>query len=431
MRSAHSLVDAVGTRTACRPGEGIEELFFPLKNGDCGGTLLRVTVEDGTEKIMPTRGALRGRRYREDLLMQVRTITLSVIGVMALGFAIPLASGQQTREGEITNIAGDIYRFQLEGAYGIFLETPEGLILVDPVNTPTAQWLKGELDQRYAVPVRYVIYTHHHWDHIEGGGVFTDTAEIVAHENTSEAMRQGVSQTLPGASHDRNGDALLSREEAVNRTRLEFDRFDRNGDGFMSGPELFAEIPPPDVDYKDRMTLTLGGKSVELIYAGPNHAPDMSLIYFPEEEVLFNADLSGRPEIPGGWGAFDRVPIDDWIASMRTLESIDFEVLVHAHQAEFATREHVVAYRGFWADLRDRVAEAIASGMTIEEAKDRVTMEEYRDWPGSENHDFGGSAVDIFGQLISDEEAAKPYQGIRQAVQAAYINLIAYPIGSD
>ena len=362
--------------------------------------------------------------------MRIRTTAFLVIGLMLAGFGTS-AFAAQAPEGEITNIAGDLYRFQFAGAYGLFLVTPEGLIVVDPVNTPTAQWLKGELDDRYDVPVRYVIYTHHHWDHIEGGWEFEDTAEIVAHENLPEAMRRGIAQTQPGASHDTNADAILTRDEAVTGTIAQFDRLDRNGDGGITGPELFAEIPPPDTVYKDRMTISLGGKTVDLVYAGPNHAPDMSLVYFPEERVLFNADLVGLPGIPGGWGVFDRTPIDDWIDSMRTLESIDFEILLHAHTAEFATREHAVAYREFFEDLRDAVAAAIAGGMGLEEAKDTIAMEEYSDWPGYGAHGFGGQTIDIFGRPMSEEEAAKPNQGIRQAVQAAYMNLTAYPLESE
>ena len=362
-----------------------------------------------------------------------KKIAFLVISLIVIGGSVACSSGQQVPEGEIANIAGDLYRFQYTGAYGVFLATPEGIILVDPVNTPTAQWLKGELAERFDVPVRYVIYTHHHWDHIEGGWEFKDTAEIVAHENMPEAMERGVSQTLAGASFDRNGDALLSREESTTGTTLQFDRLDRNGDGFMTGPELFAEIPPPDMVYKDRMTIELGGKTVELVYAGyASHAPDLTLVLFPEERTMFNADLVGIKDLPGGWGMFDRTPLADWIRSLETVETLDFDILVHAHIAEVGTKQDAVDYRQFFEDLVGVVSEGMAAGLTLDELKDTVTLEQYADWDGYQTHEFsGGQGIDIFGVPIVGEEAAKPNQGLRQVVQAAYMNLTAYPLESD
>src|SRR5688572_11429404 len=76
----------------------------------------------------------------------------------------------------ITRITGNLYRGTAGGLHNVFLVTPDGIILADPISTPFANWLKAELAGRFCVPVRYVIYSHGHYDHIEGGGVFADTA---------------------------------------------------------------------------------------------------------------------------------------------------------------------------------------------------------------------------------------------------------------
>ena len=73
-------------------------------------------------------------------------------------------------------IKGDLYRARNGNWYAIFLVTPEGIILGDPLNNAFAEWLKGELDSRFRMPVRYVVYSHSHFDHAEGGRVFADTA---------------------------------------------------------------------------------------------------------------------------------------------------------------------------------------------------------------------------------------------------------------
>ena len=81
----------------------------------------------------------------------------------------------------IVNITGQLYRAQNNNHYTVFLVTPDGIIMSDPINRDFSRWLKQELATRFRVPVRYVLYTHHDWDHASGGAVWADTAEFIAH----------------------------------------------------------------------------------------------------------------------------------------------------------------------------------------------------------------------------------------------------------
>src|SRR5207245_8754433 len=89
---------------------------------------------------------------------------------------------------EITQIAGEVYRFRNNNHYAVFAVTAQGIIATDPINAEAAQWLKAELQKRFAKPVRYLIYSHDHADHISGGEVFADTAVVVAHDNAKAAI---------------------------------------------------------------------------------------------------------------------------------------------------------------------------------------------------------------------------------------------------
>jgi len=88
----------------------------------------------------------------------------------------------------IVRITGDLYRFQENAHYSVFLVTPEGIIATDPINADTANWLKAELRRRFDKPVKYLIYSHHHEDHVSGGEVFSDTATVIAHENAVQGI---------------------------------------------------------------------------------------------------------------------------------------------------------------------------------------------------------------------------------------------------
>src|SRR5688500_4206500 len=83
----------------------------------------------------------------------------------------------------IVNVTGQLYRAQNNNHYTVFLVTPEGVIMSDPINRDFARWLKAEIAARFKVPVRYVLYTHRDWDHASGGIVFADTAEFVGHRD--------------------------------------------------------------------------------------------------------------------------------------------------------------------------------------------------------------------------------------------------------
>ena len=72
----------------------------------------------------------------------------------------PNDSAHAQPEREITNVTGDIYRFREIRHIGMFLVTPEGIIVVDPTNSEVSSWLKQQLDRRFNLPVKYVIYSH-------------------------------------------------------------------------------------------------------------------------------------------------------------------------------------------------------------------------------------------------------------------------------
>src|SRR5580704_18113467 len=126
--------------------------------------------------------------------MLYRAVTLVLAGLSAIAWGqAPQPQAPQPRpQGPgrtITKITEDLYHFGNGVWFGVFLVTPSGIILVDPISTDLATWLKAELTTRFpGVPVRYVIYSHSHWDHIEGGGAFADTAQFIAQEGVLKNM---------------------------------------------------------------------------------------------------------------------------------------------------------------------------------------------------------------------------------------------------
>ena len=258
-----------------------------------------------------------------------RWMVIGVIGVMALVWT-NVALAQKPPKRNITQIAGDLYRFQNNFHYSVFLVTPEGIIATDPINADAARWLKAELAKRFNLPVKYLIYSHDHRDHIAGGTVFADTAIVIAHEN---------------AKADIIGE---KRPTAV-----------------------------PDLTFSDQMTIELGGKTVELSYVGQNHSDNMIVMRFPAERALFAVDF-----IPVKAVAFRNLSdsyLPDWIASLKRVEAMDFDVLVPGH-GRLGSKDDVRAFRGYMETLYAAVLEAARAGKSLEEMQQSIRLDAYKDW---------------------------------------------------
>jgi glyoxylase-like metal-dependent hydrolase (beta-lactamase superfamily II) len=327
--------------------------------------------------------------------MQRLTATILLLSL----FGVSVVAQQRGPAREIVNVKGDIYRARNNNYFSLFMVTSEGIILADPINTAFATWMKEQFAERFRVPVRYVIYSHSHWDHIEGGAVFADTARFVAHENVARNMDGRIPQ-MPGDMLDRNNNGRFELDEIVgplnnNAGRCGmpanfFRTADRNGDGSLTPQELQADIRRPDIFYSERMRLTLGGKTVELLYPGQNHSNDATVLYFPAERVVFATEFisdvalpaTGSPlSFPSACGPFDGSPLSEWIRSYRTVEALDFDIFAGGHGA-LATKADVTANRVFFEELVAAVSAGMSQGKSLAELQQTLLFEKYKDWAG-------------------------------------------------
>jgi glyoxylase-like metal-dependent hydrolase (beta-lactamase superfamily II) len=342
-------------------------------------------------------------RYTRAESVKRFTLCVALFGV-ALARAVTLADlpppppGMFAPPGRaITHVKGDVYRANNGGWYVGILDTPEGLLLVDTLNVPFAQWLKPELARKFpGKVVKYVILSHSHWDHTEGGKVFADTAKFIAQEGFLRNM-DGRYPALPGDIVDRNKDGYLDVAEFEQPF---LDRLwycgafansvtskDKDGDGRASPAEFFADTPRPDIVYSERMTLRFGGKTIDLVFPGKNHANDGTAVLFRDERVLFTVDFPADAlvqhtmrSIPSACGPFDGHPLSEWIKSYRTLESLDFDIAVGGHGADNFTRADIVEGRVFLETLRDAVLDALHRGESLAQMKKSIRLEQYKDW---------------------------------------------------
>jgi glyoxylase-like metal-dependent hydrolase (beta-lactamase superfamily II) len=229
----------------------------------------------------------------------------------------------------ITQLAGDVYRFQNDAHYSVFMVTTAGVIATDPISLEAATWLNSEIQRRFHQPVKYVIYSHDHWDHASGAAGFPE-ATIIAHAN------------------------------AV--------------------PYIAASDQPiklPDVTFTNEMVLKLGGKQVHLYYLGVSHSDNLIYLLFPAEKVLFGVDSIAVNRLP--FQNFAGTDIDGLIASMSSLEQMDVAIVAPGH-GEIGTLADVAAHRRYIEQLKDQVTELLRAGRSDEEIKAAIKMPDYAAW---------------------------------------------------
>jgi glyoxylase-like metal-dependent hydrolase (beta-lactamase superfamily II) len=331
--------------------------------------------------------------------MRKRLLVALLAACLIAGLVVDAQGPPRGPQREIVQIGPDLYRARNSNYFSIFLVTPDGIMLADPINTAFATWMKEQFATRFKVPVKYVIYSHSHWDHIEGGAVFADTAMFVAHEGVARNMDGRIPQ-MPGDMLDRNNNGRFELNEIVdpltnNDNRCGMPAFfhkqaDRNGDGGITPAELFQDVRKPDIVYSERMQLTLGGRRIELIHPGKNHSDDATVIRFPEQRVVFATEfisdvalpITASPlAFPSACGPFDHNPLSEWIASYKTVEALDFDTFAGGHGA-LAKKADVTANRVFFEELVQAVSEGMSAGKSLDELKRTLLFEKYKGWNG-------------------------------------------------
>ena len=316
------------------------------------------------------------RRAREALMK--RFTILSILAACAL---IPVASAQQQQQPQrgIVNVTGQLYRAQNNNHYTVFLVTPEGIIMSDPINRDFARYLKAEFASRFKVPVRYVLYSHSDWDHASGGVVFADTAEFVGHENMRVALAAPRFAPLneAGTKMDANRNGVIERSETSGNVAQRFELYDYNRDNLISGGELARgsvnEVYPPTVTFSDSHTVTLGGRRVTMTHLGTAHADDSVVIHFPDERAVFSADILQVRRLPGGMDP----SVGAWIDALRIINSLEFDHALAGH-ALAGTRKDAAALLQYLEDLSTGVAAGVGAGRSLAEIQKTLTLDAYR-----------------------------------------------------
>ena len=160
-------------------------------------------------------------------------------------------------------IADGVYTFRFGDQRSLFLVADQGVIVTDPLNAVAAAAYRDAIAEITDQPVKYVVYSHYHWDRVSGAQLFKDSgAEIVAQERCADRFRVNP-----------NPDVVM-----------------------------------PDITFSEEYSITVGDKSLDLFYFGPSHGDCLTVFVANPANLLQVVELVNPPR-----ASFPRDPLGSYM----------------------------------------------------------------------------------------------------------------------
>ena len=233
--------------------------------------------------------------------------------------------------------------------------TSEGVVLVDSGHNPIDSRAVMEAVKKLTpLPVRFLIDTEVHGDHTTGHYVFSPPAVIINHAGAGEAMRAGfVPERVPN----------LIRQFPEN-----------------AAASTGYRLVPPQIEYRDKLTLHVGERTIEVLYLKNVHSEADSAVWLPQEGVLFSASVA----VPNQVNILRPfVTIPDMLNAMKMLKGLNPEIVIPGHGSPGTTKIFDDAER-YYALLLERVGAMARAGKTLDQIKAELKMPEYSTWSSQE-----------------------------------------------
>ena len=239
-----------------------------------------------------------------------------------------------------TKVTDNVYIFRYGGHQSMFVVTPAGVIATDPIGErrPAAKAYIEEIQKITKAPIKYVIYSHSHYDHIAGGKPFKDLGAVfIAHRNAQKRI------------------AALKP----------------------------ADVVVPDQVVEAKKVITLGGTTLELNYVGFNHSDSTLVMRLPKEKIIFTVDWIPVKGIQFCGMADTYVP--DVEEALKKVIAMDWDKLIPGHPGpggvQTGTKDDARNQLAYLQDLSAAVKKAVDEGKSYADAQKDITLPKYESWP--------------------------------------------------
>lgn len=273
----------------------------------------------------------------------MRKIFIQITLVAALLFTMPFfALAEENAETQefkvnVTALTDNIYFISDSAGMGnvVACNGDDGLFIVDSKTAFLGDLFKAALQSITKNPVKYLLNSHCHFDHVDGNRLFADTAIIIAHKVTYDYMSNPQQLAIIG--------------------------------GGESYPALTPATGLPDVTFADVLSAYINGVEIQMLHLGPGHTGGDVITIFTEANIIHVADLMFN-------GMYPYIGIDNGgsINSMietgaKAAELMDDETRVVPGHGPVTNKAQLLEYNAMLTKIRDNIAAAIANGKSLAE----------------------------------------------------------------
>ncbi len=236
---------------------------------------------------------------------------------------------------KLVEAAENIYSFgDTMASFSLVMVTDEGVIVGDPVNQNHSEIMLDAIKSITDQPIKYLIYSHNHWDHTGGGQVFKD---------------EGVT--------------ILSHIDAR--------------DWLLENPN--SNVILADEVWKGNLKqVDLGGKTLELHHFGPSHGEGMTVFYLPEDKIIFIVDIVTPKRL--GFTIMPDFSPSEWERTLIEVEKLDFDVVMFGHKRALGPASEVTEVREYLQDLRAEIFSMIQDGVHPMMIPSTIQLPKYQEW---------------------------------------------------
>jgi cyclase len=239
----------------------------------------------------------------------------------------------------------------LRGCNPSYVTTADGVVVIDTPQLPTkAVAMRAEAESQG--PIRYVVNTEHHVDHIFGNYFFKGTGPVIHHQGVHDNFMV-VGPIL---------DPYAYAEEAIPTD-------DPEGAAIFPARDVYeSDMNRGRIVFTGDVTLRVGDHTFELLHT-PGHTPGQLAVHLPEERVVFTGDTVFS-EVQTWLMTSD---IDQWVAALDRIAGLDVDHVIPGHGPVTTTR-YLATQKAVLLDWRAAVADAVAKGWTRDETIERVNF---------------------------------------------------------
>lgn len=251
-----------------------------------------------------------------------------------------------------------------------FVVTSGGVVVFDALGTPSLGWaLLQQIRSVTDKTIRYVVLSHYHADHIYGLQAFRDHtgAAIVAQERASEYRD--------------------NEETADEKAGL---RLDQRRAALSPWVDGNTRVVPPDITFKERMTISLGDRRLTLLYSGPAHSSSDIMMMVEPDGVLFAGDIVQNSRIP--FMNSDDVSTTQWLHALDEVAKLDPKFIIPGHGRTSTQAVQAIAFtRDYIQYVRTIMAGAVQNWTDFDVAYDQADWSKYRDYPAFASNNRGNA----------------------------------------